>query len=622
MQTIGTAGHVDHGKSALVQRLTDIDPDRLKEEKQRQLTIDLGFAWFDLNGETVGVVDVPGHRDFIENMLAGVGGIDAVLFVVAADEGVMPQTREHLAIIDLLGVERGLIALTKADLAPDDDWLDLVEMDVRETMSGTALHAADVVRVSAKTGDGIPLLLDKLSVLLETAPRRRDTNQPTLPIDRVFTVGGFGTVVTGTLSGGGLHIGDEVELQPGGVRGRVRGLQSYEQRREIAQPGSRTAVNIAGVEREAVKRGQVLAYPGTLRPTQLIDVQYRHLPDAPRPLKHNDEMKAFIGAAQAMATVRLLDADALPPGETGWLQLRLSAPLAVPPKSRFILRDPAMRVTVGGGGVVNANPPERYKRFRADVIRRLEQQLKGTPAERVVLAAEGRELVTLDDLEERTGLSGDDLAGAVTDAVQGEQLAAFDENAYLAATSYQQMQAQLASITAAYHDAYPLRVGIPREELREKARLDDDLFSLLLRYSDAIIVSRDGGRLRLTSHTVTFTDAQARKIDALFAAMNAEPFAPPSAKDAVAILGNDDLLRALVDMGDLVQAAPDVIFTADAYGQMVQTVREMFAAGEEVTAKTVRDQVGTSRKYAIALLEHLDSVGVTRRVGDRRVLKS
>ncbi|MBL8165105.1 MAG: selenocysteine-specific translation elongation factor, partial [Anaerolineae bacterium] len=252
MRVIGTAGHVDHGKSTLVRKLTGIDPDRLAEEKAREMTIDLGFAWFTLpNGETLGVIDVPGHRDFIENMLAGVGGIDAVLLVIAADEGVMPQTREHLAILDLLGIEHGLIALTKVDMVDDESWLDLVEQDIRDITAPTALAQAPIIRVSAHTGIGIPALLSSLGTLLDSMPSRVDYKHPRLPIDRVFTISGFGTVVTGTLLGGSLRIGDEVEVQPGGLRGRVRGLQSYKQPVERAEPGSRAAVNISGLERKS-----------------------------------------------------------------------------------------------------------------------------------------------------------------------------------------------------------------------------------------------------------------------------------------------------------------------------------------------------------------------------------
>ncbi|HDN79064.1 MAG TPA: selenocysteine-specific translation elongation factor, partial [Chloroflexi bacterium] len=299
MYVIGTAGHVDHGKSALVKALTGIDPDRLKEEKEREMTIDLGFAWFALpNGEKVGIVDVPGHKDFIDNMLAGVGGIDAALLVVAADEGVMPQTREHLAILDLLEVKAGLVALTKIDLVDDQEWLEMVEEEVKDCLKGTVLDGAPVVRVSAKTGEGLEKLAQELQKVLQHTSPRADLRRPRLSIDRVFTISGFGTVVTGTLIDGRLQVGQEVEILPQGLKARIRGLQSYKEKINEAKPGSRVAVNLSGVEKNQLSRGDVLTIPGWLLPTTLVDVHLRYLADAPYPLAHNTQVKFFSGAAE------------------------------------------------------------------------------------------------------------------------------------------------------------------------------------------------------------------------------------------------------------------------------------------------------------------------------------
>ncbi|MEP0764632.1 MAG: selenocysteine-specific translation elongation factor, partial [Chloroflexota bacterium] len=314
MHVIGTAGHVDHGKSTLTYALTGINPDRLAEEQRREMTIDLGFAWLDLpTGERVGIVDVPGHRDFIENMLAGVGGIDAALLVIAADEGVMPQTREHLAILDLLAVPTGLIALTKMDLISDPDWLELVQLDIMETVHGTVLDGKPIIPVSARTGEGLGDLVAALADLLAHQPPRADLGNPRLPIDRVFTISGFGVVVTGTLLDGALAVGQEVEIQPAAVRARVRGLQSHEQSIEQATPGRRLAVNLRGVDRDALKRGDVLGLPGAWQPTTLLDARLRYLPDAHLPLEHDDPVKFFVGAAEVMGRVRLLDKERVLP---------------------------------------------------------------------------------------------------------------------------------------------------------------------------------------------------------------------------------------------------------------------------------------------------------------------
>ncbi|MEN8243085.1 MAG: selenocysteine-specific translation elongation factor, partial [Chloroflexota bacterium] len=378
MRVIGTAGHVDHGKSALVQALTGTHPDRLKEEQEREMTIELGFAWWELpNGEEVGVVDVPGHRDFIENMLAGVGGIDAALFVVAADEGVMPQTREHLAILDILQVNAGVIALTKIDLVTDEDWLDLVEEELRQEMAGTVLADAPLVRVSAKEKINIPELHQAIASVLEQHPKRLDLGRPRLPVDRVFTMAGFGTVVTGTLVDGSFSVGDEVSVLPPGLTGRVRGLQTHKRKTEQAFPGSRTAMNISGVDHTDLERGQVVVRPGSIMPTRRVDVHFKLLPDVELPVEHNSEVKIFIGATEMIARLRLIGKKQLQPGEEGWLQLEPRSPIVAVRGDRYILRRPSPGETLGGGVVIDAHPKGRHKRFSKDVLSRLQALTKG-----------------------------------------------------------------------------------------------------------------------------------------------------------------------------------------------------------------------------------------------------
>ena len=386
MYVIGTAGHVDHGKSTLVQALTGIDPDRLAEEKAREMTIDLGFAWLELGDEAaqveVGVVDVPGHRDFIENMLAGVGGIDVALFVVAADEGVMPQTREHLAILDLLEVRGGVVALTKTDLVADDpDWLELVMLDVSEALQGTVLADAPILPVSAKTGAGMAELKQVLWQKLAASPPRPDNGRPRLPIDRIFTLSGFGTIVTGTLIDGRFHIGDTVEIQPTGLKGRIRGLQTHKTKLDVARPGSRVAINLTGIDKDDLARGHVVAAPDVIGHTILFDAAYRHLPDATKPLKHNTTIKLFVGAAELLARVRVLGSERIEPGQSGWLQLATTEPVAVTRGDRFILRRPSPGETIGGGRVLDPHPGRRHRRFRSETVERLKTLSQGTPAE-------------------------------------------------------------------------------------------------------------------------------------------------------------------------------------------------------------------------------------------------
>ncbi|HNF95208.1 MAG TPA: selenocysteine-specific translation elongation factor, partial [Anaerolineales bacterium] len=364
MRVIGTAGHVDHGKSTLIETLTGTHPDRLKEEKAREMTIELGFGWLTLpNGEELGIVDVPGHRDFIENMLSGIGGIDAVLLVISADEGIMPQTKEHLAILDLLQIPAGLIVLTKTDLASDSGWLDLVEADIRHAVSGTVLKEAPILRVSARAGTGLKELTHALETLLQEKPARPDLSRPRLPIDRIFTMSGFGTVVTGTLRDGHLSVGDEVEILPSGLQGRIRGLQTHKKKEESAVPGSRTAVNVSGVDVEQIRRGDVLAHPGQYQSTRRIDVRFKALPDISKPLTHGDEVKFFVGASETVAIARLLGTEELKAGEEGWLQLELRDPIVALRGDRYILRRPSPGETLGGGAVVDHQPKGRHKRF-------------------------------------------------------------------------------------------------------------------------------------------------------------------------------------------------------------------------------------------------------------------
>jgi selenocysteine-specific elongation factor len=617
MRVIGTAGHVDHGKSTLVKRLTGIDPDRLAEEKARQMTIDLGFAWLPLpNGETLGLVDVPGHRDFIENMLAGVGGIDAVLLVIAADEGVMPQTREHLAILDLLGIQHGLVVLTKIDMIDDPDWINLIETDVRGVLAGTQLADAPMLRVSVRTGAGIEDLLTHIHRLVDGLPPRIGQQQPRLPVDRVFSVSGFGTVVTGTLLGGPLRIGEAVQLQPSGLEARIRALHSYNQPVEAAQPGSRVAVNLAGVDKDQVRRGEVVGQPGALAPTQLIDVSFRHLPDAGRPLQHNAEVKVFAGTAESVGHVRLLADESLLPGAESWLQIRLETPLALAQGDRFILRYPSPPQTIGGGLIVNAHPARRWRRFQDSVIADLQTRAQGTPAERLAQAVDQAEPLKRDALRAELGLSAADFEAALTEAVEVGWVRLFPDELIWGAGRLQLAHDHLLAELSAFHQAFPLRAGIPREELRGRLALSPAAFNVLLSASDAAVAQ--GSIARSISHHVTFTARQQAQIDLLTAQMAAAPYTPPSLSQAQELVG-EKVIYALLELGELVQVNEDVIFSGGVYTEMVNAVLATIEAQGNVTAANLRDRFNTTRKYAIGLLEHLDALGVTKRVGDARV---
>lgn len=617
MRVIGTAGHVDHGKSTLVRRLTGIEPDRWAEERARGLTIDLGFAWFDLpNGETVGIVDVPGHRDFIENMLAGIGGIDAALLVIAADEGVMPQTREHLAILDLLGVSEGIVLITKIDLITDPEWLDLVELDIHETLADTSLADAPILRISAHTGTGLDTLIGLLTERFAALPQRLSYNQPRLHIDRVFTVDGFGTVVTGTLSGGTLQVGDSIEIQPTALEGRVRGLQSYKQDVDVALPGSRVAVNLAGISKTDVQRGDVLAYPGQLTATQRIDVYFRHLPDADRPLKHNTEVKFFSGASETIATVRLLADEIVPPGAETWLQLRLRDSIPLTQHDRFILRYPSPAQTIGGGVIVDPHPPQRWKRFQAQVIERLSTRYQGTPAQRIAQAADTPAPQTITALQKSTALSADELTNAIETALADALLFHLPDDTYWSATQYTHASETLTQIVTQYHADFPLRLGMPREELRRRLSVANTVLAYLLDNTPDIIAEADN--VRAVDHSIRYTQQQQKNLAQLRDQIAAQPQQPPSYKEAVALIG-EDVLQAEIALGNIVQIATDVIFARDDLDRFIRAALEHIDATGTIDAKTLRDVLSTSRKYAIALLEYMDAQQITRRIGDERV---
>ena len=617
MRVIGTAGHVDHGKSTLVQRLTGIDPDRLAEEKARALTIDLGFAWLTLpDGETLGIVDVPGHRDFIENMLAGVGGIDAALLVVAADEGVMPQTREHLAILDLLGINAGLVALTRVDLVDDPQWLELVQEEVLELLEGTSLADAPMVPVSATEGIGIDELLECLCEILAQRPERLDGDQPRLPVDRVFSMSGFGTVVTGTLTGGLLCTGDEIELQPGDMRGRIRGLQSYQQKVQRALPGSRVAVNISGLAKSAVARGHVLGKPGQLRSTMLADIKFRHLSSAAKPLRHNAEVKLFTGTAETSARVRLLAGEELAPGASGWLQLSLARPLPLSHNDRFILRRPSPAETIGGGVVIDPQPGRHWRRNQPQVLNRLQLLADGSPAQRLALAAGGRNPLTRRELQRESGMGSETLESALAVALQQKLLVTLDGPRWLAQSDWHWLERQLHDILTGFHKQYPLRRGMPREALRSQLRLEQATLSALIERDDKVAGADDIVHLR--EHVVSFSPQQQNLVDQLTDMLRASPYTPPSWTEAVTIAG-EELLGALLDKGNVVRVAPDILFAEDAWRELLRAVLEIIERDGSVSASQLRDRFGTSRKYAIGLLESLDDARITRREGDVRI---
>ena len=607
---VGTAGHIDHGKSTLINALTGIDPDRLAEEKRRGMTIDLGFAHMRLpSGTEIGIVDVPGHARFIRNMLAGVHGLDAVILVVAADEGVRPQTREHLEIVDLLEVKRGVVALTKLDLV-DEEWLEMVTAEVKTALERTSLAEARIVPVSAVTGAGLNDLTAALDEVLAATGAREDLGRPRLPIDRVFTMSGFGTVVTGTLVDGSIAVGDELALVPGDRVARIRGLQQHNREVDVALPGSRVAANISGLDRHEIKRGDVLAHPRTLATTRRVDARVRVLQDAPKPLRHGAELTLHTGTVEVGSRAIVLEGDAIPAGSEGWVQLYLDAPIAALAGDRFILRQPSPSATLAGGRFADV-APRKHPRHDAAVRESLERRASGN-----VLQEELRKYprgVTVSAL----------LKATLAPAADVEKLDARRMAEWLwARENWNTLESRVRSELASYHAAHPLRPGMPREELRSRAGIPPAAFGPALAglVEDSVVEDR-GAEVALPEHHVA-ADATDGAGSRLLEELGRNPFAPPSIAEAMQKSGaGAEVVRALERRGDLVKLSDDVAFTKDAYEDAVALVREIVASSGSITVAQLRDRMGASRRPVLALLEHLDARHVTRRVGDARVLR-
>jgi len=615
MFVLGTAGHVDHGKSVLVQALTGIDPDRLREEKERGMTIDLGFAWLKLpSGQEVGIVDVPGHERFIKNMLAGVGGIDLALLVIAANEGVMPQTTEHLAIIDLLGIQKGIVAITKKDLV-DEKWLDLVRMDIEELISPTCLAQAPIIAVSAVTGEGLPNLVFVIDERLGSTEPRKDIGRLRLPIDRVFTIAGSGTIVTGTLIDGSLSVGQEVEIVPQGLKSRLRGLQTHKARTNVATPGSRVAANLVGIATSQLQRGDVLTRPGWLLPATMLSVQLRLLPYLHRPLPHNATVSFHSGSAEALAKVRLLEKEKLEPGETTWAQLVLSKPLALVKDDHFIIRSPME--TLGGGKVVDLHA-RRLRRFRPAIIQSLKVKEEGTTEEVIMALLEAKQPLELTSLLAQGDLPASEAQPAIESLIQQAKVIGLGQgkNRLLFTTlGWERLIKQATTVLQDYHRRFPTRSGMPKVELGSRLKLGKYSSAIWQRLLDDGGLSGEGLVIRLPSHRIQLTQAQQAKVGAFLQSLVKNPYTPPSD-----LIPEPDLLNLLVEQHQVVKVSNDVVFSASAYNEMVEKVTSYIKAQGKVTLAEVRDLFKTSRKYAQALLEHLDEKKVTRRVGDERVL--
>jgi len=614
MFVIGTAGHVDHGKSMLVKALTGIDPDRLAEEKERGLTIDLGFAWLTLpSGKQISIVDVPGHERFVKNMLAGVGSIDLALLIVAADEGVMPQTKEHLAILNLLEVKSGILVITKKDLI-DDDWLDLVKSDVTEAVKGTSLAKAPMVVVSAVSGYGLSGLLTTIDELLENTSPKEDIGRPRLPIDRVFTMSGFGTVVTGTLIDGSLSVGQEVEVVPKGLKSRIRGLQMHKHKVGAVNPGNRVAVNLVGLSTADLDRGDVLTIPGWLRPTFRCDVNLHTVVDLPRPIRHNAKIAFYTASSETPATIRLLDYDDVGADEEVWAQIRLGNPVALVKGDFFIIR--ASWGTLGGGRIVDTYA-RRHRRFYKPILDSLAALDKGGVHEALLKLLDMGGAWELDKLLARSGVVPEKANESIKALSEDKKVLVLGKTVLFSMLGWGQFKSKVEEIAGQYHKQYPLRSGVPKENLKSRLKLTNKAFnSVVPQLVEEDIVVDDGAVLRLLDHQIQLTDAQQKSADSFLKSLTANPYSPTL--DNIPDL---ELLNLLVEQNKVVKVSDNVMFSPRAYEQMLNKITRHIKSNGKVTVAEVRDLMGTSRKYALALMEYMDEQKITRRVGDERVLR-
>ena len=627
---LATAGHVDHGKSTLVKALTGIDPDRLAEEQKRQMTIDLGFAWFTLpSGDEVGIVDVPGHRDFIENMLAGVGGIDAALIVVAADEGVMPQTVEHITILDLLKIENGLIAITKSDLVQDQEWMELVEKDIRDAVKDTHLQDFPLVKVSAVTGEGVPDLIQHLQDIFSHIQRKAEKGKPRLAVDRVFSIKGFGTVVTGTLLNGSIHLGDEVEILPAGKSGRIRGIESHKVKVEEALPNSRVALNIAGVDTGEISRGNVVVEPGSVKPTTRLDAQIGIVPAASHALKHNDQVKLFHGTAEILTRVRVLGKEQINPGETGLVQLELSAPLVAWKNDHFVIRRPSPQETIGGGQIINTDPRRRYKRHAEKTLRQLEAQLSGSSWEVFSLLVEEAKIVSEPMLKEALLKNGFEFAEEVENFKSHSEFVMFSASTLKKTAQFYTTTLQLkelstvidASLVLVYEKS-PIAPGILLSSMSKESHIEESVLRAVL---DQGFIKHDvqltGGYICKKGHEIQFSESGLQKIARLDELMQKQPYAPPASGTIREVVGQE-LFRALVFTGKLIPIDDEIVFRDKEFNSMKEKLLQFLKQHGQITLAQFRDLLQTSRKYALVFLDHMDKIGVTERVGESRKLKS
>lgn len=629
---LGTAGHIDHGKTSLIRAVTGINTDRLKEEQARGITIELGFAFLDLpGGRHLGIVDVPGHEKFVKNMVAGASGIDLVTMIIAADEGVMPQTREHMEICSLLGVQHGFVVLTKIDLV-DEEWLELVSEDIRDFIRDTFLEGAPIVPVSSVSGQGIDVFTQTLEEFCKNIQPKSSTGLFRLPVDRVFTMKGFGTVITGTLISGKVNVGENIMIYPGGISSKVRGLQVHNDTVSEAEAGYRTAINFQGLGKTDVNRGDVVSTPGSMKPSFMIDVWLQYLPSNKKPIKNRTKIRFHTGTNEILGVLVLLESDELGPGEAGVAQIRLEHPVAVVKDDRYVIRSYSPIRTIGGGQILNPIP-EKHKRLKPEQTAEL-KGLRDNSAEEII-GYHAREShvrgVRFSELKLMANISDKPLTQVLDQMMSKKAIVQVDKEnrAYIHGRTAEKLRSEMIEHLTVYHEANPLKRGMPKEELKSKFPdfMEGKLFTLIFNQllKEKFVIAEDK-TVHLASHKVSLAVDQTEVRKKIFATYRETGLQPPYFKELVKTLDIEpadarDVLMLLVDKGEIVKVKEELFFDGRAVEELKARLIEFLKTNGEITTPQFKEMTGVSRKFVIPLIEYFDATNVTIRIGDIRKLR-
>ncbi|BEP29902.1 selenocysteine-specific translation elongation factor [Helicovermis profundi] len=626
---VGTAGHIDHGKTTLIKRLTGIDTDRLKEEKKRGITIELGFAYFDLpSGKRAGIVDVPGHEKFIKNMLAGASGLDLVLLVISADEGIMPQTEEHLDILNLLGVKKGIVVLTKCDLV-EEDWVDMIEEDIKNRLKGTFLEESPILRVSAVNGDGIDELINNIDTLTSQVEERNIKESSRLPIDRVFTMTGFGTIVTGTLVEGTIKEGDFLEVYPEQFETKVRKIQVHSKDVKEAYAGQRVAVNLSNIKKEQIHRGSVLAKKDSLNIAHMLDVKLTILNSSKRDIKNWTRLRLYHGTKEVLCRIVILDKEELKPGEEGFAQLRLEEVTSCKYGDKFVLRLFSPLETIGGGIILDPNA-SKHKRFNDKLINDLISKNKGNKDEIVEDALiENSMMVPSEELiAKKSGIDIEEVKEIVKNLLEVKKIVRIDEGRYLHSSFIDIKSEEILKMMNVFHGKNPLKSGISKEELRSrlfpdfKGKLFDNIISI---FTDKNIIKINGSIVSLSEFEVVFTKDQKRLVEKILNLYDASYTKPPNTSDLLNLLKTNkkelNIINNLIENKDLIKLNDNILISGEVYKEIKEKLIIYLKEHKEISLSEFRDLAETSRKIAVPLIEYLDAENITKRIEDKRILK-